>query len=703
MILKFCAWPSEMKEERKIADAVLRCCPCIFRCRKSVGVDNNDEDDGVASVSTVITTVTTPVIAMRLNRNSDTVDKAVNEEEYNARNKRHLSEANNYHVQSSNKEESRYQVGERVHDRPKSASSSSSDVSRSNGREIDENQDATALRDYNDNSDNSRSSTPRSQDDDPAFDVITTNRQSVRDDVDSFFTPLDTNKVEYPIDMTNIPDETSKEWNNEDEAKPMNRIGSISRHSTHGELISVNENRSGSTESSCDAHSEDVRSSARRRSIVSMIPNERILPYEDSKIVKESLQSKAGSPKKSESLYRSPENRSINTSPISNSPTKRNSRCNSRNLAENSRDSSEERIVASIVPDEDASIQSLDTIARPPIDISMTGDSPAIIIASRPHSHETVEDPENSRNKIHTQESTEEESSVNDILEDRQSKDSTSETNTEPGILKIESEPVEAVESRKRIASKVPIRGIGRYRAPSIKRASPIEKPSEKSKRMVQQCFTQIDNKDWEIAMKGLKTLSQISKQHPECLDACAAGTIGRLLGRHIKNLRSQVARAACLAASDVFSSQIRGIDQDLEDIAGPLLQRTADTNRFLRADSNAALDQMVQHLPPHKTIGIILRGASHQNAIVRAATARLLSDITDRIGPDHVMILPRDVRDKLLNTGAKLLMDGNLDARNHAKRMFRCLTRCEGFRKALKDAVPETTLRHIDKTMKTL
>lgn len=34
--------------------------------------------------------------------------------------------------------------------------------------------------------------------------------------------------------------------------------------------------------------------------------------------------------------------------------------------------------------------------------------------------------------------STEEESSVNDTLEDRQSKDSASETNTEPGILKIE-------------------------------------------------------------------------------------------------------------------------------------------------------------------------------------------------------------------------------------------------------------------------
>lgn len=139
--------------------------------------------------------------------------------------------------------------------------------------------------------------------------------------------------MEYPIEMTDVSEETSKEWNNEDEAKPMNQIESISRHSTHGELIT--ENRSGSTESSCDVQSEDARSSA-RRSIVSVIPNERILPYEDPKIIKESLQSKAVSPKKSES-YRSPENCSINNSPISNSPSKRNSRCNSRNLVSRQR------------------------------------------------------------------------------------------------------------------------------------------------------------------------------------------------------------------------------------------------------------------------------------------------------------------------------------------------------------------------------
>ncbi|KYN01938.1 hypothetical protein ALC62_07241, partial [Cyphomyrmex costatus] len=710
---------------------------------KSVGVsrDNDGDGDGNASISTIITT-TTPVIALRLNRNSDTVyvdhrgsnlrrmkdvarfdfyfyiscsNKAttVNEEEYNVRNRRHFSpEAKGCHVQNSNKEESRYQEFLRSFsigtcERPKSASSSSSDISRNDRSGPEENQDAT-LQDYNDN-DNSESSTPQSLNaGDPAFDVITeqtaANRQSAtHDNVDSFFTSLDTNKMEYPITTADAStvDEVSKEWSSEDDMKPASRIGSISRHSNH-ELITVDENCNRSTESSSGVpeQPEDDRSSA-RRSVVSALSNERILPsYEDTKVTI--------SPKKSESLYLTP-NHSTHHSPISNSPTKRNSRCGSRNLIETPRDFNEERIIASIVPNEDASIRSLDTVGHPPIDISIVGDSPAIIIASRPHSHETVEyentrsvENDNPHNKINTQESTEEESSVNDALEDKQSKDSASETNTEPGILKIESEPAEDVESRRRMPSKVPVRGPSRCRMPSNKRA--MEKPSEKSKRMVQQCFSQLENKDWEITMKGLKALSQISKQHPEGLDVCTVGTIGRLLGRHIKNLRSQVARAACLAAGDVFSSQIRGIDQDLDDIAGPLLHRTADTNRFLRSDSNAALDQMVQYLPPHKTIGIIvLRGASHQNAIVRAATARLLSDITDRIGPDHIMILPRDVRDKLLNTGAKLLMDGNLDARNHAKRMFRRLTRCEGFRKALTDAVPETTLRHIDKTMKTL
>ncbi|XP_044006235.1 uncharacterized protein LOC122851213 isoform X1 [Aphidius gifuensis] len=225
-----------------------------------------------------------------------------------------------------------------------------------------------------------------------------------------------------------------------------------------------------------------------------------------------------------------------------------------------------------------------------------------------------------------------------------------------------------------------------------------------KSKTAILQCFSQLESTEWEVTIKGLKALSIIARQRPEQLETCPPGTLGRLLGRHVKNLRSQVARTACLAAGDVFESQTKCLDQELDDIAGPLLQRTADTNKFLRADSNAALDRMIEHLSPQKTVAVIVyRGASHQNAIVRAASARLLLSIVDRVGPDIVMILPRDIRDKFLSASAKLIMDGNLDARNNAKKMFKKLSRWDGFRRALKDSVPETTLRHIDKTLRSL
>lgn len=56
-------------------------------------------------------------------------------------------------------------------------------------------------------------------------------------------------------------------------------------------------------------------------------------------------------------------------------------------------------------------------------------------------------------------------------------------------------------------------------------------------------------------------------------------------------------------------------LPQDLDEIAGPLLHRTADTNRFLREDCNNALDSMIDHFPPHRTVMTIAnRGARYNN-----------------------------------------------------------------------------------------
>lgn len=59
-----------------------------------------------------------------------------------------------------------------------------------------------------------------------------------------------------------------------------------------------------------------------------------------------------------------------------------------------------------------------------------------------------------------------------------------------------------------------------------------------------------------------------------------------------------------------------------------------------------------------------LLKCCSHQNAIVRTASGRLLVSLVGRVGVDKVMTHPRDMRDKILIAGSNLLTEGSLDTR---------------------------------------
>lgn len=685
MIFKYCAWPEEgnqgdkaivlknkesnsiernqnfneesrdlRKKEYKIANTILRYCPCAFRCRQPVDIEKEEED----SILTIVTTVnTTPVIPLRSNPSNETIDKAVKEEEHNEKNKHYFLPDDHFGRKTLNVAQTQYEE---------------------NNDHQDNEQDVQNIQDDSD----FRSSTPERQNVDTAFNIITGQISPPGRD---FIVSLD-KKVETEIEVRNISvnDDRSRDWNSDEEFK--DRYRTISRNSEYVEYFEENQN---DNEVSISDEIEKIE-------VISVLANKNL--QSDSENEEILISKKSASSQKSN---RSPSRNSVNFE------TSKSSRCNSRNSSHKSTfefedndsiDLNKNKAISSTIQHDIIQSEELNQSRRE----SKSEESPAIIIASRPHSSTEISNYIENRLETSTQIEVNDnlrffnEPNENNDLENGQNKDSSSETNTDPGILKIETQSVEPGPTTKRKPSRVPrisVRSRGRSKG-----------NLEKIKPIVQQCFVQLENKDWEIIMKALKTLSQIAKQQPEYLDICAASTINRLVARQIKSLRSQVARTACLAAGDIFSSQIRGIDQEFDDIAGSLLHRTADTNRFLRSDSNAALDRMIEHLPPHKTITVIVQcGASHQNAIVRAATARLLASIVDRIGPEHTLILPKDVRDKLLSTGARLLIDGNLDARNHAKKMFRKLTHCEGFRKALTDAVPETTLRHIDKTLKAL
>lgn len=122
----------------------------------------------------------------------------------------------------------------------------------------------------------------------------------------------------------------------------------------------------------------------------------------------------------------------------------------------------------------------------------------------------------------------------------------------------------------------------------------------QKPKDQHVQCLQQLDSSNWDQIMLGLQTFVCLMRNNPEQIEPqlhqyCLA------LSKNIKNLRSQVSRASCQAAGEFFESHSKLLEQEADDLALALLNRTADTNKFLRSDATKALKIMCETLSIQK------------------------------------------------------------------------------------------------------
>lgn len=225
----------------------------------------------------------------------------------------------------------------------------------------------------------------------------------------------------------------------------------------------------------------------------------------------------------------------------------------------------------------------------------------------------------------------------------------------------------------------------------------------ERPKDAIQTCLAQLDSSSWEDVMDGLTTFVRLVRHHPDYVDT-QIHLMTLALSKHVKNLRSQVSRAACSASTEFFIQNAKALDADAEELAAALLNRTADTNKFLRGDALKALESMCDALPPGKVILILtFRGANHQNAAVRCTSAKLLNQVVFRIGCDKVFNMHREIRDRLILTGANLLMEGSLETRNYTKELFKQLSIHSHYQKLLLDVIPNNVYRNIEKALKSI
>ncbi|XP_052864470.1 uncharacterized protein LOC128271075 [Anopheles cruzii] len=225
----------------------------------------------------------------------------------------------------------------------------------------------------------------------------------------------------------------------------------------------------------------------------------------------------------------------------------------------------------------------------------------------------------------------------------------------------------------------------------------------DKPRDALANCLTHLESPNWEQNISGLQFFVRLIRHHPEVIDT-QIHLLSVALSKQVRNLRSQVARTACKAASEFFTTHRRCIEGEAEDIATHLLHRTADTNKFLRADATQALESMCENLSVARVVHIVaFKGATHQNAVVRTTAAKLLDKIVTQIGAEKVFGLPKETRDKLILTGGHLLLEGSLETRNYTKNMFKKLADHPHYSKVLLEVIPQRTYRNIEKALNSI
>jgi len=212
-----------------------------------------------------------------------------------------------------------------------------------------------------------------------------------------------------------------------------------------------------------------------------------------------------------------------------------------------------------------------------------------------------------------------------------------------------------------------------------------------------------MESVEWEQNIEGLELLVSLANQHSNVLEDDIKTTRTVLL-KSIKNLRSQVSRAACQAAAVIFLTLGKSMETDLEKIVKELLQKSAETNKFIRSDSLRALEVMAENLSVYKIISTIMTFFSNnKNVVIRANVTKIVDSVIVRLGAERFMGSSVELHELLMVDGSKMLTDANVDVRQHGKHLWGELVQHAKTEQMLKQYVKDPELRNVQKILDSL
>ncbi|KAL0969200.1 hypothetical protein UPYG_G00223780 [Umbra pygmaea] len=231
----------------------------------------------------------------------------------------------------------------------------------------------------------------------------------------------------------------------------------------------------------------------------------------------------------------------------------------------------------------------------------------------------------------------------------------------------------------------------------------PELRPFSKPELAMTESFKLLSSEDWEKKIEGLTIVRGLTQYHSEILlsrlhDVCLA------LIQEVKNLRSGVSRAAVGAVGEMYAALQKGMDQELEATAKALLQKAGERNAFIRQDVDTALDSMVQHCTPTRSLNALLTyGLSHLISVVRKCAGHHMANLLENMGAARALSGGKDLTDRILLAVTKLSQDSSQEARYQGRRMLLFLSSHRDFDKMLEKYIPAKDLTSIRDAVFTL
>ncbi|XP_048368109.1 TOG array regulator of axonemal microtubules protein 2 [Sphaerodactylus townsendi] len=210
-----------------------------------------------------------------------------------------------------------------------------------------------------------------------------------------------------------------------------------------------------------------------------------------------------------------------------------------------------------------------------------------------------------------------------------------------------------------------------------------------------------LNSNDWQLKEKGLFSIRCLASCHSELL-LCRLHDVSLAAMKEVSNLRSKVSRFAIGTLAELFKTLKKHMDQEVEEIARVLLQKTGDSSEFIQKAADQSLGIMAQNVTPSRALAALMaNGVNHRNPLVRKSAAEHLLTVMEQIGAEKLLSGNRENMEMLVQMLIKLAQDCNQDTRFYGRRMLNILKSHSKFDGYLKQCLPSHDLRDVMATIK--